>query len=141
MQFYIYFYIFYRYQGEIMAYNNNKGAASNKRGTNTKSFRNDRSSRSGGRNGGYRERHSSEDEQFRGEREESIGRDDDNGGLIIGRNPVIEALKSGRQIDVRSLSTSQRSVILCTQRSLASLAASKNCSIRNSRTPISIPRR
>lgn len=99
MQFYIYFYIFYRYQGEIMAYNNNKGAAPNKHSSDNRSFRNDRSSRSGGRNGGYRERRSAEDEQFRGEREESIGRDDDNGGLIIGRNPVIEALKSGRQID------------------------------------------
>lgn len=57
-----------------------------------------------GRSGGYRERRS-EDERFANasERDERIERrtenDDDNGGLIIGRNPVIEALKSGRQID------------------------------------------
>lgn len=94
-----------------MAYNNNKGAAPQKRSSDSRNFRGERNDRSGqrssrymGKSGGYRERRS-EDERFAGtsEREERIERrtesDDDNGGLIIGRNPVIEALKSGKQID------------------------------------------
>lgn len=94
-----------------MAYNNNKGAAPQKRSSDGRNFRSERNDRSGqrssrymGKSGGYRERRS-EDERFAGtsEREERIERrienDDDNGGLIIGRNPVIEALKSGKQID------------------------------------------
>ena len=102
-----------------MAYNNNRGTAPQKRSSDNRNFRsghgNDRGfdrnercgSRSAGRSGGYRERRSNDDERFgnpseRYEREERIERDDerdDNGGLIIGRNPVIEALKSGKQID------------------------------------------
>ncbi|MCI5946121.1 MAG: 23S rRNA (guanosine(2251)-2'-O)-methyltransferase RlmB [Oscillospiraceae bacterium] len=102
-----------------MAYNNNRGNAPQKRSSDNRNFRSghgndhgsDRNERGGsrpmGRSGGYRERHSNDDERFgnsseRYEREERIERDnerDDNGGLIIGRNPVIEALKSGKQID------------------------------------------
>lgn len=99
-----------------MAYSNNRGNAPQKRSSDNRNFRNNnsergagqRGSRSAGRNGGYRERRSFDDERFGGsaertEREERIERDnerdDDNGGLIIGRNPVIEALKSGKQID------------------------------------------
>lgn len=102
-----------------MAYNNNRGNAPQKRSSDNRNFRSghgndhgsDRNERGGsrpmGRSGGYRERHFNDDERFgnsseRYEREERIERDnerDDNGGLIIGRNPVIEALKSGKQID------------------------------------------
>lgn len=102
-----------------MAYNNNRGNAPQKRSSDNVNFRSghgndrgfDRSGRGGsrptGRSGGYRKRRSNDDERFgnpseRYEREERIERDDecdDNGGLIIGRNPVIEALKSGKQID------------------------------------------
>ena len=95
-----------------MAYNNNRGNAPQKRSSDNGNFRNghgnDRSERGGsrptGRSGGYRKRCSNDDERFgdQPERYERIERDgecDDNGGLIIGRNPVIEALKSGKQID------------------------------------------
>lgn len=99
-----------------MAYNNNRGSAPQKRGSDGRNYgdrkdNSDRvssSSRPMGRNGGHRERRSSEDNRFKSsaerfEREErferNTERDDDNGGLIIGRNPVIEALKSGKQID------------------------------------------
>ena len=95
-----------------MAYNNNRGNAPQKRSSDNGNFRNghgnDRSERGGsrptGRSGGYRKRCPNDDERFgdQSERYERIERDDecdDNGGLIIGRNPVIEALKSGKQID------------------------------------------
>lgn len=88
-----------------MAYNN-KGTAPQKRSSDNRKFGKEfgdgdkRSKRSSGRNGGYREKRSAEDEQFRNsdERIERSERDDDN-GFIIGRNPVIEALKSGKQLD------------------------------------------
>ncbi|MGN1136837.1 MAG: 23S rRNA (guanosine(2251)-2'-O)-methyltransferase RlmB [Oscillospiraceae bacterium] len=84
-----------------MAYNNNKEPQKRNFGgrNDTSANRNARGSRSVGRNGRYRDNSSGgEDERLvSAEREERFS-DDDN-GLIIGRNPVIEALKSGKQLD------------------------------------------
>lgn len=97
-----------------MAYNNNRGNAPQKRSSDNGNFRNghggerryDRSGHGSSRptgKSGYREKRYNDDERFGNsaehtECEELIERDD-NGGLIIGRNPVIEALKSGKQLD------------------------------------------
>lgn len=84
-----------------MAYNNNKEPQKRNFGgrNDTSANRNARGSRSGGRNGRFRDNSAGgEDERLVfAEREERFS-DDDN-GLIIGRNPVIEALKSGKQLD------------------------------------------
>lgn len=87
-----------------MAYNNNRGNAPQKRSSDNGNFRNGHgSSRPTGKSG-YREKRYNDNERFGNsaehtEREELI-ECDDNGGLIIGRNPVIEALKSGKQLDI-----------------------------------------
>lgn len=84
-----------------MAYNNNKELQKRSYGgrNDTSANRNARGSRSGVRNGRFRDNSAGgEDERLiSAEREERFS-DDDN-GLIIGRNPVIEALKSGKQLD------------------------------------------
>lgn len=84
-----------------MAYNNNKEPRKRNFGgrNDTSANRNARGSRSGGRSGRFRDKSAGgEDERLVfAEREERFS-DDDN-GLIIGRNPVIEALKSGKQLD------------------------------------------
>ncbi|MGN0604199.1 MAG: 23S rRNA (guanosine(2251)-2'-O)-methyltransferase RlmB [Oscillospiraceae bacterium] len=83
-----------------MAYNNNKEPQKrNFGGRNDTSANRNARSRSGGRNGRFRDKSAGgEGERLVfAEREERFS-DDDN-GLIIGRNPVIEALKSGKQLD------------------------------------------
>ncbi|MGN0554229.1 MAG: 23S rRNA (guanosine(2251)-2'-O)-methyltransferase RlmB [Oscillospiraceae bacterium] len=81
-----------------MAYNNNKAQQKRNFGGRNDTFRNRDAygSRSGGRNGRYRD-NSSEDRDEQLVSEERSAKEDN--GLIIGRNPVIEALKSGKQID------------------------------------------